>query len=70
MEKPDWIKKYKEPKTEIKWSNGHFYKYRVEYKYNKEKKLVGKLKSTKKGKVVMLMSILFYQNLLNDLRHH
>ena len=51
MEKPDWIKKYKEPKTEIKWSNGHFYKYRVEYKYNKEKKRTDKITREILGKV-------------------
>ena len=35
---PDWIQKYKEPRTEIKRIKNGFYKYEVDFLYNKEKK--------------------------------
>ena len=35
---PDWIQKYKEPRTEIKKLGNRFYKYEVTFIYNKEKK--------------------------------
>jgi hypothetical protein len=35
---PDWIQKFKEPRTEIKWIKNGFYKYEVAFVYNKTKK--------------------------------
>jgi hypothetical protein len=35
---PDWIQKYKEPRTEIKRIKNGFYKYEVAFVYNREKK--------------------------------
>ena len=40
---PAWVLPYKEPKTEIKRINGHFYKYAVEYRYNAVKKRTDKV---------------------------
>lgn len=38
MPLPDWILKYKEPKTEIKVVNGYYYKYALTYIYDPTKK--------------------------------
>ncbi|GHT24804.1 IS4 family transposase [Bacteroidia bacterium] len=35
---PEWVQPFKEKRTEIKKISGHFYKYAVSFKYNKEKK--------------------------------
>ena len=35
---PEWVQKFKEPRTDIKRVGGHFYKYPMEYRYNKQKK--------------------------------
>ena len=43
MSLPGWVLPYKEPKTEIKCINGHFYKYAVEYRYNSAKKRTDKV---------------------------
>jgi hypothetical protein len=48
---PEWVQKFKEPRTEIKKVGGHFYKYRVEYRYNKEKKRTDKITVGLLGKV-------------------
>ena len=48
---PKWIVKFKEPKTEIKMINGKFYKYRVEYKYNPEKKRTDKISKELLGRI-------------------
>ena len=51
MSKPEWVKKYKEPKTEIKFINGIYYKYRVSYKYSPEKKRTNKITGALLGKI-------------------
>lgn len=48
---PEWVQKFKEPKTEIKIINGTFYKYAVEYKYNAEKKRTDKITIHLLGKI-------------------
>lgn len=51
MALPDWTKKFKEPKTEIKFINGGYYKYRLSYKYNPEKKRTDKISGELLGKI-------------------
>ena len=51
MSKPEWVKKYKEPKTEIKFINGIYYKYSVSYKYSPEKKRTNKITGALLGKI-------------------
>jgi transposase len=48
---PEWIQPFKERGTEIKIIRGHYYKYAVSYKYDKEKKKI--IKKTEKllGKI-------------------
>lgn len=48
---PEWVQKFKEPKTEIKIINGTFYKYAVEYKYNSQKKRTDKITKHLLGKI-------------------
>lgn len=48
---PDWIQKYKEPRTEIRCIKGMFYKYEVRYQYNKEKKRTDKITVKLMGKI-------------------
>ena len=48
---PDWIKKYKEPRTEIKRIANKFYKYEVAFVYNKEKKKTEKKTVRLLGKI-------------------
>lgn len=48
---PEWIQKFKEPRTEIKKVGGHFYKYQVEYRYNKNKKRTDKITVGLLGKI-------------------
>jgi len=48
---PDWIKQYKEPRTEIKIIKNGYYKYQVDYVYNKEKKKTEKKTIRLLGKI-------------------
>ena len=48
---PEWIQKFKEPRTELKKVGGHFYKYQVEYCYNKNKKRTDKITVGLLGKI-------------------
>src|SRR5215469_15621918 len=48
---PDWIQKYKEPRTEIKRIGNGFYKYEVAFVYNKEKKKTEKKTIRLLGKI-------------------
>jgi hypothetical protein len=48
---PDWIQKYKEPRTEIKRIKNGFYKYSVDFVYNKEKKRTEKKTIRLLGKI-------------------
>lgn len=48
---PEWVQKFKEPRTEIKKVGGHFYKYQVEYRYNKQKKRTDKITVGLLGKI-------------------
>ena len=48
---PDWIQKYKEPRTEIKRIKNGFYKYEVSFVYNKEKKKTEKKTIRLLGKI-------------------
>ncbi|MBI2420255.1 MAG: transposase [Ignavibacteriales bacterium] len=47
MSFPDWIEKFRKPKTEIRFLNGQYYIYSISYKYSAElkrtKKITGKL---------------------------
>jgi hypothetical protein len=51
MSLPEWVQKYKEPRTEIKYIQNCFYKYEVEYIYNKEKKRTDKKTVRMLGKI-------------------
>ena len=48
---PEWVQEFKEPRTEIKKVGGHFYKYQVEYRYNKQKKRTDKVTVGLLGKI-------------------
>ena len=48
---PDWIQKFKEPRTEIKRIKNGFYKYEVAFVYNKEKKKTEKKTIRLLGKI-------------------
>lgn len=48
---PEWVQKFKEPKTEIRIIKGSFYKYAVEYKYNPDKKRTDKITRHLLGKI-------------------
>ena len=48
---PEWVQNFKEPRTEIKKVGGHFYKYQVEYRYNKQKKRTDKVTVGLLGKI-------------------
>lgn len=48
---PEWVCKYKEPRTEIKKINDRYYKYAVEYVYSKEKKRTEKKTVRLLGKI-------------------
>jgi hypothetical protein len=48
---PDWIQKYKEPRTEIKRIKNGFYKYEVAFVYSKEKKRTEKKTIRLLGKI-------------------
>ncbi len=48
---PEWVQKYKEPKTEIKKIKSGYYKYVVTYKYNPQKKRTDKITGILLGKI-------------------
>ncbi len=48
---PEWVQKFKEPRTEIKKVKGYFYKYAVEYRYNPTKKRTDKRTIELLGKI-------------------
>jgi hypothetical protein len=48
---PEWIQKYKEPRTEIRLINNNFYKYQVDFVYSKEKKRTEKKTVRLLGKI-------------------
>jgi transposase len=48
---PEWIQQYKEPRTEIRRINNGYYKYRVDFVYNKEKKKTEKKTVRLLGKI-------------------
>lgn len=48
---PEWVQKFKEARTEIKKVGGHFYKYQVEYRYNKQRKRTDKVTVGLLGKI-------------------
>lgn len=48
---PPWMKKFKEPRTEIKHIKGGYYKYQVSYKYNPLKKRTDKITGVLLGKI-------------------
>jgi transposase len=48
---PDWVKTYKEPRTEIKRIKNGFYKYEVDFIYSKEKKRTEKKTIRLLGKI-------------------
>ncbi len=49
---PEWVQKFKEPRTEIKKIAGRFYKYEVEYKYCPETKRTKKITKRLLGKII------------------
>lgn len=51
MALPEWVLKFKEPRTEIKAIKGGYYKYAVEYKYNALKKRTDKITGVLLGKI-------------------
>jgi len=51
MSLPKWVLQFKEPKTEIKFIKGGYYKYAVAYKYNTEKKRTDKITGVLLGKI-------------------
>jgi hypothetical protein len=48
---PDWIQKFKEPRTEIKRIKNGFYKYEVSFVYNRKKKRTDKKTGRLLGKI-------------------
>ncbi len=48
---PEWVQPFKEPCTEIRCINGIYYKYKVRYAYNKEKKRTDKITVRLMGKI-------------------
>ncbi len=51
MAYPEWVLRFREPKTEIKFIKGGYYKYQVSYKYNPEKKRTDKITGILLGKI-------------------
>ena len=51
MTLPLWVQKFKEPKTEIRYIKGTYYKYAVEYRYKAEKKRTDKITLELLGKI-------------------
>lgn len=48
---PKWVQKFKEPRTEIKFIKGSYYKYQVSYRYNPTKKRTDKITGVLLGKI-------------------
>jgi hypothetical protein len=48
---PQWVLRHREPKTEIKYIKGAYYKYSISYKYNPEKKRTDKITGVLLGKI-------------------
>jgi hypothetical protein len=48
---PEWIQKFKEPRAEIRLINGTFYKYQVQYSYDRQKKRSAKKTVCLPGKI-------------------
>lgn len=51
MALPEWVLKFREPKTEIKAIKGGYYKYAVQYKYNTLKRRTDKITGVLLGKI-------------------
>lgn len=51
MALPNWVKKHRQPKTEIRQIRGNFYLYRIDYKYSPEKKRTQKITLELLGKI-------------------
>jgi hypothetical protein len=51
MTLPQWVLRHREPKTEIKYIKGVYYKYSVSYKYNPNKKRTDKITGVLLGKI-------------------
>jgi hypothetical protein len=51
MSLPSWVQKFREPKTEIRYIKGIYYKYSVAYRYNTEKKRTDKITVELLGKI-------------------
>lgn len=51
MSVPEWVLKFREPKTEIKLVKGGYYKYAIEYRYNAGKKRTDKVTGALLGKI-------------------
>ncbi|TAD85860.1 MAG: hypothetical protein EAY75_10150 [Bacteroidetes bacterium] len=51
MSLPEWVRTFRESKTEIKLVKGGYYKYAVEYRYNSEKKRTDKITGVLLGKI-------------------
>lgn len=49
---PEWVQPFKEPRTEIRFINNVYYKYLVEYSYNKDKKRTDKKTVKLLGKII------------------
>ncbi|MDR2841359.1 MAG: transposase [Paludibacter sp.] len=64
---PEWIQPFKERGTEIKIISGHYYKYAVSYKYDKEKKKTIKKTEHLLGKITEKDG--FVPSSKNELRH-
>ena len=65
---PDWIQKYKEPRTEIKRIRNGFYKYEVAFVYSKTKKKTEKKTIRLLGKITEeegFATLFFQQNNLS-----
>ena len=48
---PKWVQEHKEPRTEIRFIKGVYYKYQVRYQYNKDKKRTDKITVRLLGKI-------------------
>ena len=51
MSFPEWVRNFREPKTEIKLVKGGYYKYAIEYRYNPERKRTDKVTGVLLGKI-------------------
>ena len=48
---PEWLNQYKEPRTEIRFIKGGYYKYAVSYKYDPSIKRTRKVSGDLLGKI-------------------